>query len=241
MKLWVYCVMHNERELLPYFLRHYAPIADQVIIFDDHSDDGGMQFAESYANVEVRPYPGAGLDDIEFVEFAARTYPEARGRADWVVWPDADEFVYARDLRGTLEELTAVGVTLPQVQGWAMLSECFPTTREQIYDEVRQGVRYEPGSKPIIFNPALDITWAAGKHTAAAPGANRGSLTLLKLLHFRHLGEEWFIGRNNRNAARLSARNIAGKMGWQVMPEHQAGYWQAEREWMLPKLERAVP
>lgn len=229
--------------MLAYFLRHYAPLADRVVLFDDHSDDGGPDLAAAYANVEVRPYPGAGLDDIEFVRFAAATYPEARAKhVDWVVWVDADEFVYAKDLRGTLTQLAAAGVTLPLTQGFAMFSDCYPTTREQIYDEVRQGVPYERDSKPVVFNPAIDIAWGAGKHDLTQGGGERGSLTLLKLLHFRNLGPDYFAARNAKNYARMSERNKAAGLGFQVYPEHQVEHgWEARARAMRPQLVKVLP
>lgn len=228
--------------MLPYFLRHYAPLCDRVIIFDDHSDDGGPALAAAYPNVEVRPYPGAGLDDIEFVEFAARTYPEARGLADWVVWVDADEFIYHHDLRGLLRHYQAQGITLPLVQGYAMFAERFPTTPAQIYAEVRCGTAYAAYSKPVVFDPRLELRWGAGKHDLQDAGAAVRSTTAeIRLLHFRHLGAEYFTARNARNYARMTMANIGRNLGFQVYPENQAGMgWESQVAAIRPKLERVL-
>lgn len=223
MNTWVYSVMHNEAPLLPYFMRHYQTVADHIVIYDDHSTDGTPELAAAYANVSVRPYPLAGLDDSEFVDFAAAAYPEARGQADWCLWVDADEFIYHPDLRGRLAQYQAQGVTLPHVAGYAMFANAFPVTDGQIYDEVHTGVPYSAYDKPVVFNPALNLRWIAGKHTLAdAGGAERGGAAELKLLHFRHLGERYFTERNARNYARMTARNIALNHGFQTYPEHQA-------------------
>jgi hypothetical protein len=240
MKLWLYVVLHNERPMLLYFLKHYAPLCDRIIIYDDHSSDAGPQIALGYMNVEIRAYPGDGLDDMEFVHFAARTYPEARGRADWCIWADADEFIYHPDLRGYLARCKQQGINLPNVRGYAMFSDAFPTTPGQIYDEIRAGVRYVPEDKPVVFQPELTIRWAAGKHTADAEGAVRGGEAEIKLLHYRNLGEQWFIERNNRNYARMTVRNVMARMGWQTFPDNQPGYWEREVAWMRPQLEQVV-
>lgn len=223
MKLWVYCLFHDEAPLLDYFMRHYGPLADRIILYDDHSTDGGPEIAAAYANVSVRPYPGAGLDDGEFVDFAAATYPEARGLADWCLWVDADEFIYHPDLRGRLARYQAEGVTLPHVDGYAMFANAFPTTAGQIYDEVHCGVPYAGYSKPVVFSPELELRWIPGKHHLTNDdGAKRGGAAEIKLLHFRHLGERYFTSRNARNYARMTARNIQLNHGWQTYPEHQA-------------------
>lgn len=223
MSVWVFSVMHNEAAILPYWLRHYAPLADRIVIFDDHSDDGTAELAAAYARVSVRPYPGAGLDDQEFSDFAARTYPEARGRAQWVLWVDADELIYHPDLRGALARLLTAGVTLPRVEGYSMFANAFPETDGQLYNAVTVGARAPFFDKPVVFDPKLDLRWIPGKHALAEPvDAERGGAAELKLLHFRHLGERYFSARNARNYARMSARNVVAGLGYQTYPERQA-------------------
>lgn len=230
LSLWVFAVIHNEAPLLPYFLRHYLPQADRVVLFDDHSTDGSAELAAAYARVTVRPYPGDGLDDQELVDFAARTYPDARGKADWCVWVDADEFVYHPDLRGRLAQYRAAGVQLPRVEGYQMFANAFPTTEGQIYDEVKVGARAPFFDKPVVFDPALALKWIPGKHALAEPyEGRRGGAADLKLWHFRLLGERYFMQRNARNYARMSARNVAQGLGYQTYPERQADLgWAAQ-------------
>lgn len=214
--------MHNEAPLLPYFLRHYTSFSDQVVIFDDHSTDGTPDIARTFERVKVQDYPGQGLDDLAFVEFSSQQYRVARGQADWVIWPDADEFVYHPYLLMTLGRYMASGVTLPLTDGYAMLADHFPTGAGQIYDEIKTGVRYGPESKRIVLNPAIDVRWGAGKHFVEfESGAVPSQTAELKLLHYRHLGKDWFNGRNQKNGARISERNIQHNLGWQVMPQNQ--------------------
>lgn len=231
MKLWVYTICHNEAPMLAYFLRHYAPLADKVVLYDDHSDDGGPALAAAYANVEVRAYPGNGLDDLRFVEFAAETYPEARGQADWVIWVDTDEFVYHPYLLGTLGRYMAESVTLPLTAGYAMYAPEFPTGPGQIYDEVKTGMPYAAYSKPCVFNPALTLRWHAGKHGLLNDdNAKRSQAAELKVLHYRHLGAAWFEGRNHRNYTRMTPENIARQHGFQVYDENQPLYgWEPQQ------------
>ncbi len=161
MKVAVFAVMHNEAAMLPYWLRHYLPLADRVTIFDDHSDDGTPEMAAAFG-CAVRPCPGAGLDDQEFVDFAAATYPEVRGEFDWCLWVDADEFIYHPDLRGRLAQYQAEGVALPHVAGYAMFANAFPTTAGQIYDEVKVGARAPFYDKPVVFEAYADSRTLGG-------------------------------------------------------------------------------
>lgn len=225
MKLWVYTIAHNEAPLLAYWLRHYCAVADRVIVYDDHSTDDGPALVTAYPNAEVRAYPGDGLDDMAFIEFAQATYPEARGQADWVIWVDADEFVYHPYLLATLGRYHAESVTLPLVSGYAMYADAFPTGSGQIYDEIKRGVPYAAYSKPCVFNPALNLVWHAGKHGLRQDdGAVRSATAELKLLHYRHLGGAWFEGRNHRNYTRMTPENIQRQHGFQVYDENQPLY-----------------
>lgn len=242
MTFWVYSVMHNEAPMLPFFLRHYLPLADRVVIFDDHSDDGTAELARA-AGADVRPYPGAGLDDGELVDFASATYPEARGLTDWCAWVDADEFLFHPDLLARLARYRADGVDLPPIAGYAMFANAFPTTSGQIYDEVHVGVPYDGYSKPVVFDPELSLRWIPGKHTLTFDdGAERGpGPAEIKLLHFRHLGEAYFSGRNARNYARMTARNIRLNHGYQTYPENQAAEgWAAQVKKIEPDLRVVV-
>lgn len=241
-KVWVFAVVHDEAPMLGYFLRHYLPLAERVTLFDDHSTDGGPELAMGHARVTVRPYSGSGLDDGEFVEFAAEAYREARGRADFVIWADADEFIYHPDLPGRLARYRANGVTLPRVEGWAMFANAFPTTEGQIYDEVHCGARAAFYDKPVVFDPTLDLRWIPGKHALAGPvEAERGGPAELKLLHFRHLGARYFEQRNARNYARMTPQNIARRLGYQTYPEEQAAHgWAAQVKAMELELQVVV-
>ena len=244
MKVWTYCLMRNEAAMLGYFLRHYLTFSDRIIIYDDQSDDNSPQIAASLG-AEVRPYPHSdgGFDDLQMAAFASAQYKEARGHADWIIWVDCDEFLYHPYLLMTLGRYMAGGVTLPLVAGYAMYADAFPTGPDQIYDEIKTGVPYAPQNKPVVVNPALDVAWGAGKHylDRGLDAAVRSQTADLKLLHYRALGEDWFIGRNGKNAARLSARNIQHRLGWQVMADNQPGYWEREQAWMGEKLEQVVP
>ncbi len=230
MTIWVYSVIHNEAPLLPYFLRHYLEFADRVILFDDHSTDGGPELAMAYPRVTVRAYPGAGLDDQEFVDFAARSYPAAVGQADWCMWVDADEFVHGSNVRGVLRHCQEDGVMLPRIEGYAMFANVFPSVDGQIYDEVKVGVRDPFYDKPVVFDPRLRLSWIPGKHALAEPlPVNRGGAAELKLLHFRLLGERYFTERNARNYARMSAHNVAAGLGYQTYPQFQGEHgWAAQ-------------
>jgi len=230
---WAFTLAYNEATLIRYWVRAYREFCDKVIVYCDLGSDDGTAALARREGAEVRPYGPSDLDDVAFISFAQERYREARGHADWVVWADADEILYHPRLAERLVELRQAGVNYPTVTGYSMMADHPPTGLGQIYDEIQSGFQADAYSKVCIFDPALDVRWTTGKHTAEAEGAvsDDGS-DPLRLLHYRWLGQEYFLERNRRNFARLNAMNKAMQHGRETYPGYQGTYsptWYAER------------
>jgi hypothetical protein len=145
----------------------------------------------------------------------SEAWKESRGRADLILVCDVDEFLWHADLAGYLERALADGITLFEPEGWEMVSQTFPATAGQIYEEVRHGYRAREFDKPCLFDPqAIDeIHYAVGCHTAAPVGRvvrRRGDG--LRLLHSKHLGVRYLTERSAALAKRLGPRDR--RQGW---------------------------
>ncbi len=237
MTAWAYTLAFNEAPLIRYWVRAYRAFCDKVIVYVDLGSDDGTAALARREGAEVRPYGPSDLDDVAFVAFAQERYKEARGHADWVVWVDADEILYHPHIEQRLSELRAQGVNFPTVTGYSMMADQPPKGLDQIYDEIQTGFPSRAYGKVCIFDPMLDVEWATGKHTAKAPGAvsDDGS-DPLKLLHYRWLGEDYFMNRNWRNFRRVNALNKAMQHGKEIYPGYQGEYspqWYAERRSMV--------
>ena len=163
MTAWLYCICRNEARLLPYLLRHYTTFVDKLIFYDDQSDDGTRDLIRACPSAELRDWPGShGIVDDEFLNFANEQWKEARGKAEWVIWIDADEFIYHPDIKNVLDRYLKEGVDLPQILGYTMVSDHFPTTSGQIYDEIKTGFYDDVWSKPAIFRS--NMRWNMGRH-----------------------------------------------------------------------------
>ena len=219
---WAYTIVRNEARMLPWWLRYYGSFCERLVVYDDASDDGTPELARA-AGAEVRGLPWSGLDDGESVRFAESVYPEARGRARWVAWVDADELIddgYG-PIAETLETLRARGIRLPQVQGWQMYASEFHSASEwpnmQLRDLVKRGVRDDNYSKAVIFDPELALSFGVGRHSTDGRPLEPSTL---RLLHFRFMGRAYFLERSRRNYARLSARAIDSRWGAATYPEN---------------------
>jgi hypothetical protein len=224
LRIWVYTHCRNERLMMPYFLRHYCSFADRVTVFDDKSSDGTRDIVAAEPRAILRDWPGAlGLDDIEFCELFPQLYAEAAGNADWVMWVDADEFIYHPDIRAALGKVGGL-YDIVRPSGWSMISEKPPGTQGQIYDELKMGINADGAyDKPCVFVPRCAPNWTVGRHSLSVPSQEL-SVPSIKLLHYRWLGVDYVRERNARNFARQSDRAKQHKLGWTCRPDWQGDH-----------------
>lgn len=221
MKIWLYAIVRNEAQIMGYFLRHYTPWVNKLIFYDGGSTDGTREMIAACPNAELREWTGSdGLVDDEFHVFANTQWHEARGKAEWVIWCDCDEFLYHPDMRNLLADYLRTGVEVPRITGYTMCAEKFPTTDGQIYDEVKTGFEDYIWAKPAIFQSSSNMMFTMGRHgieyTACKP--TRSATAEIKLLHYRCLGLEYLKARHARNWARVPARCREMSLGVNTQP-----------------------
>jgi glycosyltransferase involved in cell wall biosynthesis len=227
MVIWLYGIFSNEAQLLPYFLRHYAPQVDRLILFDNCSTDGSADLIRAYDNATIEKYPANApvMDSVNMEEFSVRRYIEAREKADWVIWVDCDEFLWngPLSLRTTLRDYQARGWQAIKTCGYQMVSNHLPTaTDKPITDQIQYGFRDTEYDKMIVFNPALSVRWKPGRHSYRVAGTVVYQDTL-RLLHYRFLGVDYFKRRNAYNAANRSAAEIASNRSYAAAPDYVSG------------------
>lgn len=239
---WAYCVAYNEATLIGYWVRHYCSFCERVIVYVDETTTDETALLAVQEGAECYDYASGGVfDDVALVNFARAHYADARGHADYVIWVDADEILYHPRLPERLEELHVQGVNCPEVRGFAMIGKAPPTGNGHIYDEITRGLPAPEYSKTCIFDPALDVTWQPGKHQAvvggaAAPVSRGDGRDVLRLLHYRWLGEAWHVKRNKRNWDRIDRVNRQVGHGREVSPDWRGPY---SAEWFRQHTQQA--
>lgn len=238
-RAWAFCLTFNEETMIGYWTKHYKTFCERVVVYvDSETTDRTREIAMSYG-ADVREYFGSGhMDDIAFIQFAQHHYREARGQADWVVWTDADEFVYHPRLVDRLAEFRDEGTNFPVTVGYSMLADAPPSGPGQIYEQITRGIEATEYAKVAIFDPILDVNWITGKHAAEVhgPAKRDDGSDPLRLLHYRWLGAQWFAERNARNFSRLNDINRKAQHGRETYP----GYFgKFSPEWYNGQLELA--
>lgn len=205
-KIHVYSAMQNEEILLPYFLRHYSLFADRIFIIDDKSTDRTVKIAKSNSKVTLLNYKFSnGYNEEEHVECFIKFYKKhSRGKADWVMCVDGDEFIYNPDIIANLKKQQDNGLRIIKTTGYAMISKKLPKTKGQIYKELPYGLRERRWDKPCVFDPKLDIVFGSGRHSIKSPAEVPSQSGKLSMLHYRYLSREYFRKRSYNLISKLN-------------------------------------
>lgn len=168
MKIAVLSKMHNEEDLLPIFLNHYS-YADRIMIYLDRStNDRSVEIIQSCKNARIIWGEGDGkLNDLTCANDLNKIAAECT--YDWLIYADADEFVFPQNFEDPREVLSRVDGNLVYSHMW----DIFKHESEPELDlnnlsilQRRHGnphIIYEC-KKPNIIKPEIGIQWGVGCH-----------------------------------------------------------------------------
>ncbi len=212
----VYVVCRNEIDILPFFIAHYEKIADKIVVYDNQSTDGSIEYVLKHPLCTLVEFNTGDLlrDDIlRFIKNSA--WKESIGISDWVIVCDIDEFLFHKNLIKNLALFKSKGITIPYIEGFNMISEDFPVPGISIIEQVRHGAYSRQFSKHILFDPnkISEINYSAGGHTIEPEGVVKFG-GKLKLLHYKYLGSKKRLQERWTDfGIRLSKVNIDNKWG----------------------------
>ena len=251
MKVEVHILAYNEAALIKYTVRHYRTFADTVIVHDAHSTDNTRNQA-IWAGAKVVDWD---MPD-EFNDFLAMTLKNTcwlESDADFVIPVDADELLwFPEGAEKTLEAYRQANVAMVKPHGFEMFTEIFPTTADQIYDQVKYGAPDDKWyAKPVMFSPVLvaDAGIGIGGH-CASPILKNGrilevdesypfSVPPAYLLHFHQIGPiERIAAVYDARRPRLSKINEEKKWG-----NFEPGMKHAldKRAYILARIQQVIP
>ena len=215
MIIHAHIITWNEGKILPFTLDHYSKFCDKIFIYDNMSDDSSDDIFKKYDKVTIRKWGTNKFNELEATDLRNNAYKISRGKADWVIVCDCDEFLYHPELIDTLTTYKANGVTVPKIDGHDMCSDEFPIyDGELLTDKVKIGSEtYDMMCKNIIFNPVLDSKFGVGSHHFSADGAKYSEKDELKLLHYKFLGKTYVLWRYGELAKRRGEVMIKSGMG----------------------------
>lgn len=202
--------------MLPFYLRHYGKFCDKIVVYDNQSTDSSREIVRAFSNTELREFDTGGvIDERRYLDIKNEAYKEERGKADFVVMGDVDEFLYAPDIRLVLQKMLHRKETILTTQGVEMVFDGFPVDDgRQIWQIVRQGVVDKKFSKRVCFSPKVDIKYYSGAHICNPSGQVRMSNECVYVLHFKWMGQDHVRNRYYAYRERASQWNRDNNIAW---------------------------
>ena len=220
LEVHLYTLCYNEMALMPFAVDYWKTVADKVFVLDNGSTDGSIEYLKSIPGVEVVHFgDGSGFNDKVNMRVKNHAWKASRGKADFVIVTDFDEFMYAKDLRAELQGMKDRGETICKPRGYNIYSKEFPEYEEgKLCHEIcGKAVPDKMFCKVTIFNPneIKEMRYDAGAHDCRPIGnvkwyTGKG----IFLFHHKNLGLDYIFKRNGLYRKRLSQENK--RMGWGV-------------------------
>ena len=220
-KIDLYTIVWNEEEMLPFFFRHYDPVVDRYVVYDDGSTDRTLELLAAHPRVEVRRFVRT---EPESYILSARAlhddvWKESRRRADWVIVTAVDEHLYHPAELGRYLRIAAdYGITAVPALAFQMVADGFPLAEEHLATTRRRGVVLDHYNKLSIFHPdaVTETRYAVGRHTAAPEGDIRYPRhDRLLLFHYKFLGTDYLLSRYALLSGGLGSQDKSNKWGAQ--------------------------
>lgn len=221
-----YAVCWNEERMLPFMFQHYDQFVDRYTIYDNYSDDRSEEIIRSHNNSEVINFKTEGFDDTTHNNIKNNCWKRSRGKADYVIVCDIDEFIYHKDIPKALSVLKDNKYSIVKPFGYNMYSIEYPRhdTEKPLTEQIKKGVRVLMFDKCILFDPhaIVEINYKPGAHECYPWGRVKWYRNEdIKLLHYKNIGLKQLLERNRLYVYRLSKENIENSYGTEYLKKEQ--------------------
>ena len=220
LEVHLYTLCYNEMALMPFAVDYWKTVADKVFVLDNGSTDGSIEYLQSIPGVEIIHFGDkTGFNDRLNMRVKNHVWKASKGKADFVIVTDFDEFMYAPDLRAELQGMKDRGETICKPRGYNVYSKDFPEYEEgKLCHEIcGKAIADKMFFKVTIFNPneIKEMRYEPGAHNCRPLGNVRWYTgDNIFLFHHKNLGLDYIFKRNGLYRKRLSQENK--RMGWGV-------------------------
>lgn len=178
----VYTVCWNEIDIVKFVVDYWNQYATKIVIYDNGSTDGTIEYLSQFENIEIRHFDTDGLDDTANMNIKNSCWKESVGIADYVVVCDFDECLFSPFLEEELDYMKENNMTLCGPVQYALQGDYYPGYVDgkflhEIITKVRlQKSNHTPNintyGKLMLFDPnkISDMNYGPGCHKAKPIG-----------------------------------------------------------------------
>lgn len=216
-----YVVCWNEMAILPHIINYWKQIARKVVVCDNGSTDGTLEYLSTFDWIEIRHFnSGDKFNDLIHLQIKNEIWKEQKNKnVDFVIVSDVDEVIWSNNLLDELHFYKKNKISIVKPTGYDFISPIFPLyDGKLLHEKIKNCCRRPLCDKCVLIDPNLveNISYSPGCHylNGVESGGELSINNKLLLFHFKNLSCEYLLMRHHNLAQRLSDINL--KYGWGV-------------------------
>lgn len=217
---WV-VLCYNEMDVLPFVHKYWERIGvSKVVVFDNGSTDGSLEYLSKLPYVELRHFDSNGQNDLIQKQVKEEAYREYKNSYDIMIISDMDEVFYFYDFEATVKRFIDGSYNCMVTPIYSLCEDLKPQPEEGKYlhqlchkfykQKMNHMKGFEKVSKISIFNCKItdDIGMSVGQHYVYT----RPMKIMLSndgfCLHIdKGLSEDFYVAKRKKMAENLSDTN----------------------------------
>lgn len=176
MKICTIVLCKNEMDILPFVRKYWERISADVIVYDNGSTDGSLEYLSSIPYVTIRHFDSDGHNDIIHKNVKEQAYLEYKNDYDIIIITDMDEVFYFNDFKAVSEAFIDGGYNILMTPIISLCEDFKPPFSEDKYLHqlchkfYKQRMNHMKGfddfSKLSIFNTKVTdkVEMSVGQH-----------------------------------------------------------------------------
>ena len=173
---WI-TLCYNEIDILPFVSKYWEKTSvDKVVVFDNGSTDGSLEYLAKLPYVSIRHFDSTGQNDIIQKQVKEEAYKEYKDSYDIIIITDMDEVFYFYDFKALVKLIIDGGYNCMVTPIYSLCEDLKPQPEEGKYlhqlchkfykQKMNHMKGFESVSKISIFNCRIteSISMSVGQH-----------------------------------------------------------------------------
>ena len=175
-KVCIIVLCKNEMDILPFVRKYWERISADVVVYDNGSTDGSIEYLSALPYVTIRHFDSDGQNDVIQKQVKEQAYLEYKNDYDIIIITDLDEIFYFDDFKAVSEAFIDGGYNILMTPIISLCEDFKPPFSEDKYLHqlchkfYKQRMNHMKGfddfSKLSIFNTKVTdkVEMSVGQH-----------------------------------------------------------------------------